>query len=363
MSTIGFVGLPQSGKTTLFDALTGLHRETGFATGAQVNNASMKIPDERHSKLCAIFKPKKSVLAGIDVTDVPGVVPDADATRKEGAKSPGELLAALREADALVVVVRGFGGESVLHPHGSVDALRDVGEVKTLLLLADLDIAEKRIAKLRASVNKPTKTQESNKKELALLERLYPYLESGEGLDGLELGVEEEKILRTFAFLTRKPMNVLVSIDEGQGAADECFAPLLAEYPGALFYQSKLQMEIAELDEADREQFVEEMGIEPHAREKLIRRFADLLGVRVFFTVGEDEVRAWMINAGDNAQRAAGKIHTDMERGFIRAEVVGYDDFMECGSEREAKARNKMRLEGKEYVVEDGDIISFRFSA
>ena len=137
----------------------------------------------------------------------------------------------------------------------------------------------------------------------------------------------------------------------------------MAEYPDAFFFQAKLQQEIAELDEADREQFVEEMGIETHAKEKLLRRFSDQLGIRVFFTVGADEVRAWVISAGDNAQCAAGKIHTDMERGFIRAEVTSYDDFIECGSEREAKARNKMRLEGKEYIVLDGDIISFRFSA
>ncbi len=363
MSTIGFVGLPQSGKTTLFDVLTGLHREMGFAAGQQVNTASIKIPDERHDKLCEIFKPKKSVLAGINITDVPGVLPDDDASRNEGAKSPGELLAALRQADALVAVVCGFAGESVVHPHGGVDALRDVGEVKTLLLLTDLDIAEKRIAKLKALINKPTKTQESNKKELALLERLHPYLESGDGLDGAQISTEEEITLRTFAFLTRKPMMVLVNIDEGQSADDECFAGLLAEYPDTFFFQAKLRQEIAELDEADREQFVEEMGLETHAKEKLIQRFSNLLGIRVFFTVSADEVRAWMINSGDNAQRAAGKVHTDMERGFIRAEVVGYDDFMECGSEREAKARNKVRLEGKEYIVLDGDIIFFRFSA
>jgi len=364
MTKIGLVGLPQSGKTTIFDALTGLHRETGFAAAAHphVNIASIRIPDERFEKLCEILKPKKSVPAHIDIIDVPGISPDADSKKFEGGKSPAELLAALREADALIAVIRAFRNEGVPHLHGKADALRDIDEVRTLLLLTDLDVAERRIKKLKVSVTRPAKTLEQDKEELALLERLHPLLESGEGLDHAKLNPAEEKLLRAFAFLTRKPLIVLVNTDENQSPEDAAFSKLREEHPDALFLKGKLQQEISELDEADREQFLGEMGVDASAQEITIKRCVELLNLRTFFTTIHDEIRAWMVHAGDSAPDAAGKVHTDMQHGFIRAEVIHYDDFIACGSAKEAKARNLMKLEGKGYEVLDGDIIAFRFS-
>ncbi len=360
MTRIGLVGLPQSGKTTIFEALTGM--EIDASARRQVNTASVSVPDERHSGLCDIFKPKKSVLSRIEFIDVPGVSTVDGPRKSEGGGSPGELLAALREADALVIVARAFQNTGVHHIHGGIDSLRDVEEVRTLLLLADLEVAEKRLEKLKVAVTKPTGLQDENKKELALLERIRPFLESGEGLDAADLDGAEEKKLRAFAFLTRKPILVAANIGDDQPEDGEEFKTLRAQYPDAMYIHGRLQREISELDEADRRAFIEEMDLDCSVKDKLIRRCAELLRLRVFFTVGSDEVRAWQINAGDSALIAAGKIHTDMQRGFIRAEVTSYEDFIECGSEREAKARNKMRLEGRDYVVRDGDILGIRFS-
>jgi len=360
---VGFMGLPASGKTTIFDALTGLHRQVGFAGARKDADAvSVRVPDERLDHLCALHNPEKCTNATIDIVDIPGIEPESDAIKTAERASRSALLGALREADALLVVVRAFSNDNVPHIHSTIDPLRDLDEIDVILLLSDLDHVERRIEKLRVSVNKPTKTQDKEKEELRILERIHPALSEGKAISTVHLNPEEKKQLRGFRFLTQKPRLVLVNIDETQSPDDPSFAPLKAKAPDALFIRGQLEMELSQLDEADRKSFMREMGITSSAQERLLRACYQLLGLRAFFTIGEDEVRAWTVTAGDTAIIAAGKIHTDFAQGFIRAEVIRYDDFKACGSEKEAKAKNLIRLEGKEYIVQDGDMLNIRFS-
>jgi len=359
------MGLPASGKTTIFDALTGLHRQVGFAGPRKgADTVNVHVPDDRLTRLCAIFQPKKCIAALLGIVDVPGLEPESAAVKEAERASRAELLGTLRETDALLVVVRAFRNENVPHIHGGIDPLRDLEEIEVIKLLSDLDLVERRIERLRVSVTKPTKTQEKEKEELHILEKIHPALSEGKPISSVGLNQEEERIMRGFRFLTQKPRLVVVNIDENQSEGDAGFAPIKAKAPDLVFVRGQLEMELAQLEEADRKAFMEEMGIESAARERLLRGCYSLLGLRTFFTHGEDEVRAWTIAAGDNAVTAAGKIHTDFAAGFIRAEVTHYDDLMACGgSEKEVKARNLLRLEGKEYVVKDGDMLAIRFSA
>lgn len=357
---VGFMGLPASGKTTVFDALTGLHRQVGFAGSARgAESVSIRVPDERLDRLREALQPGKVTPALLEILDVPGIEPENVEKHAADRTSRAELLATLRETDALLLVVRAFRNDDVPHIHGSVDPQRDLEEIDVIMLLSDLDMVEKRIEKLRASLKRPGKPQEQEKEELRILEKIHPAISEGKPVSSVGLNVEEQRICGGFHFLTEKARLAVINIDENQDPAD--FAPITA-LP-ALFIRGKLQKEISELDEADRETFLREMGVDAAAREKLIKCCYDILGLRTFFTgVGGKELRAWTIRAGDTALTAAGKIHTDIARGFIKAEVLHYDDFLSCGSIKEAKAKNLFKLEGKNYVVRDGDIITVRCS-
>ncbi|RKY26593.1 MAG: redox-regulated ATPase YchF [Planctomycetota bacterium] len=359
---VGFIGLPASGKTTIFDVLTGLHREVGFAgshRGTEV--ASVRVPDKRLDRICEVVQPKKRSPALLEIVDVPGIEPENVDKPTTDRASRAELLAALRETDALLFVVRAFQNDNVPHIHGNIDAFRDLEEIEVIMLLADLDMVEKRMEKLRVSAKRPTSAREQDKEEMHILEKIHPALSEGRPISEVGLNREEEKTCRGFSFLTQKPRLVIINIDENQNADDPAFAKILRKPHKCLFTRGQLQKEISELDEEDREMFIKEMNMDGFARDKLIRYCYDILGLRTFFTAGKTDCHAWTIQAGETAIQAAGKIHSDMARGFIRAEVIHYDDFLSCGSLREAE-KTVQRLEGKEYVVQDGDIINIRFS-
>ena len=361
---VGFMGLPASGKTTIFDALTGLHREVGFAGSKRgVESVTVRVPDERLERLQKTLNPKKWSPAHLEIVDVPGIEPESVARHTTDRASRAELLATLRDTDALLTIIRAFQNDNVPHIHGDADAVRDLDEIDVIMLLADLDLVEKRIEKLRVSIKRPTKTRQEEKEELQILEKIQPALSEGKPIASVGLNVEEEKIFRGFRFLTQKPRLAVINMDENQDAGDAAFAPIKEKPFPCLFIRGQLQMEISELDEADREAFLKEMGVDASARDTLIKHCYDILGLRTFFTTAHDELRAWTIHAGETALQAADRVHTDMARGFIRAEVLHYPDFESCGSFKEAKAKNLVKLEGKDYVVQDGDILTIRFSA
>ncbi len=353
---LGLVGLPASGKTTIFHALTEGKSESAPHDPHAPRIASVKIPDPRVDFLAAMYKPKRAVYASIDYVDIKGIM--SEAGREENAR----LLAALRECDALVHVVRHFENQNMPHPRGSIDPQRDISEVNTELLFADLSIAETRIEKLKKSVTHPTPHQAEEKLELAVLLRCKEALESGRRIYHIGLHPEEARHLRAFRFLTEKPMILLLNVGEKDTRKD--FSELLGKFEAEanLAMCAEMEMEIAALDPADRPAFLADLGIEHPAGGLLKAASYRVLKQRTFFTANESEVHAWNVTEGDNAVTAAGKVHTDMARGFIRAEVVKFDDLKAAGSMKDARAHGKLKVEGRDYLVEDGDVIYYRFS-
>lgn len=352
---VGIVGLPYSGKTSLFQAITGAHGAVVDHSGS-AQLATVSVPDERIDKISATINPKKITYALVDFLDVAGVQTDME---KEHAV---KILSSVREVDGIVNVIRFFESPSAPpHPRGSLDPKRDLAEIEAELIVADLDIVEKRLEKLEKQVQRPTPTQERDKKEFALMKRLKEALEVGQRIHSLNLGPEDSLLVRAFQFLSEKPMLNVLNV--GEESIHSAAAKAAAEALGAntVVIGAKTEKEIAELDPADREAFLKDLGITEPASRRIIRACYDALGLRSFLTAGEPEVRAWTIKVGDNAVTAASKIHTDLARGFIRAEVIAYDDFVKFGSIKEAKNQGKMRLEGKEYIVQDGDIMMIRF--
>jgi len=359
---IGIVGLPTTGKTTLFNLLTGSEEETaGFATGkVEAHTGMVKIPDERIDFLAAHYKPKKITPATIELTDVPGLVQGASTGKGVG----NQFLDAIRKVDALIHLVRVFENDQVLHPEGSIDPLRDIETINMELLFSDLGVIENRIERIQAG-KKITKEHQA---EMEVMKKCQEALENGRLIHELDMDEDEQEMLRTFGFLSEKPMMMVVNIDEKQLSegtypqqeAVEAFCkernmPLIA-------LSAKSEQEISQLEDEDREMFMEELGIEEPGIHRVARAAYDLLGLISFLTTGEDEVRAWPIRKNTIAKKAAGKIHTDIEKGFIRAEVTAFEDFKEHPSTAKLKELGKVRLEGKEYIVKDGDIINFRFN-
>jgi len=342
----GLVGYSQSGKTTLFNALTGLHKGGGGGR-AQVNLGAIKVPDPRIDALSAIFKPKKTTYAEMHFVDVPGPA-------GKGTGLDAEALKALAGVDAFCLVVRGFPAVDGT----PVDPERELRDFDAELVLHDLALVEKRLDRLRKEGHKGTG-------EFHELERLHAHLDEGKPLRGMRWSDAEEKELVHFAFLSRRPLLVVVNVGEEAAAA---LAPAAVERAArerdceVLSLCAAVEAEIAELAPAEQPEFLASIGLAEPAQARFIRAAYHLLDLISFFTVGEDEVRAWPIRRGDRAPRAAGRIHSDLERGFIRAEVVHYDDFIALGSESKARHEGKLRLEGKEYVVEDGDILNIRFA-
>lgn len=354
-----FIGFPACGKTTLFNAVTGAGQPVGrYAGGTEIQTAVVEVADPRVEKLCEIYHPKKRVPAQVDCADVTGLVSGTGSGKEVSA----EILGKVRQTELLVLVVRAFEDEAVPHPLDSVDPRRDLAETESELLFADLAVCEARVEKLRVQTKKPTKTREQDLKELAVQERLHAQLSESRPLRELELSTDEQKLLGSFQYLTAKPQLVVFNVGENDlGDETGKAAELVGEFPGATALCARLEMEIAQLPPEERAEFLQEMGLSEPASTRLIREIYRAAGLRSFFTVGPDEVRAWTIRAGDNAVTAAGSIHSDFAHAFIRAEVFSYDELLAAGgSEKEVKARGKWRLEGKEYIVQDGDILCIR---
>ena len=357
---LAVIGLSASGKTTVFNAVTGAHRQTGDYSTApgHVNVEVVKVHDERVPLLEETFQPKKIVLPSIEYMDLAGLFADTGSGRGHDA----QLLATIREADALVKVIRAFESDRVPHLKGSVDPMRDLRDLDSEMLVADLDIAEKRIEKLESSVKRRTPDQEREKRELALLLRCREAMDQAQSLADLEFSEEEEKLLSGFLFLTEKPSVLVLNVGEDQIGDESIIEPFRGPAAEVIPMCATIEIELSDLEEDDRADFMADLGITELTGHKLIAASHKALDLHPFFTTAHDELGVWMVREGDNAVDAAGKIHTDMARGFIRAEVVSFDDLKELGSMKEAKAKGRARLEGKDYIVQDGDIITFRFN-
>ncbi|MBE7463445.1 MAG: redox-regulated ATPase YchF [Planctomycetes bacterium] len=356
---LGIIGFPASGKTSLFNAVTGGAQPVGqYSNQPGQHLGIMTVPDARLWKLRDMYKPKSFKPAVVDCLDFTGLISGSGGGGKE---IKGELLGKLREVDAIVQIVRAFESDDVPHVLESVDPLRDFGEIDSELLFADLAQTTTRVEKLRVQATKPTKTQEQDKKELATLEKVLALLEDGKPVRQFKPANEDEqKHVDAFQFLTDKEQVVVFNVGEGDLGPGGKGEELEAKHPGSVALCAKLEMEIGQLPEAERAVFLADMGIKEAASAKLARQAFAALGSIAFFTVGEDEVRAWTIQRGDTAVVAAGKIHTDLSKGFIRAEVFSYEELIAAGDEKAVKAAGKFRLEGKEYVVQDADIVHVR---
>ena len=344
---LGIVGLPNVGKSTLFNSLTKAGAESAnypFCT-IDPNVGVVTVPDERLNVLGEMYHTKKIIPAAIEFVDIAGLVKGAS----KGEGLGNQFLANIREVDAIVHVVRCFEDSNIVHVDGSVDPLRDIETINLELIFSDLEILERRIAK----TTKVARNDKTAAKELALLEKIKAHLEDNrlaKTFDGAE-DEEEEEWLKSYNLLTYKPVIYAANVAEDDLADD-----------GANNKGVQEVREYAELDDDEKKMFLEDLGLTESGLEKLIKASYKLLGLISYLTAGEPEVRAWTITKGTKAPQAAGKIHTDFERGFIRAEVVSYDDLMECGSHTAAKEKGLIRLEGKDYVVQDGDIMLFRFN-
>ncbi len=358
----GIIGLPQSGKSTIFNALSGAHAAVGdYSTAKAANFAIVKIPDPRIDRLVEIFQPRKITHAEVEYIDIAGLTRDASSERKKEAA----YIHSIRMADALLQVVRCFDNPDVPHPDGSVDPKRDIAEVDSELLLADMMVVENRLSKLERQMKVAAKDRD--KAEVGLLKKLQESLESEKPLRELDLTAGEIKQIGTFGFLTLKPMLYILNLGENQLSDrhiwEDDFAYLIElTGSGIASICGSLQMDIAGLAEAERADFMRELGIESAASDVIINKSFGLLGMIVFLTGGEEEVHSWPIRRGTNAHSAAGEIHSDIQRGFIKAEVAGYDDLDKLGSWSKARDVGKLHLHGKDYIVQDGDVILFRFN-
>ncbi len=358
---IGIIGLPNSGKTTIFNALTrGQVETTAFSSGKiDVHTAMVDVPDPRVETLAKMFNPRKTIHARVQYNDIAGL------TKGIGEKGglDGNLLNQITQNDALVHVVRAFDDANVPHIQDTIDPVRDLEIMDTELILSDLGVVERRLQRIEAGVKKGGGTpaeREALAKEKELLARFKAQLENGKPLRDFEF--ENGTPLLSLALVTLKP--ILVVLNSGERTAKEPQDIVNYEHKKTLtvMLQGKLEMELAQMSPDDERAFLDEYGIKEPGLDKMIRLSYSLLGLQSFFTVGEDEVRAWTIPIGTQAVDAAGTIHTDFARGFIRAEVIGYDEMIACGGMAEARKRGLLRLEGRDYVVEDGDILSIRFN-
>lgn len=358
---IGICGAPGSGKTTVFNVLARARAEVGGyrAPGSGPNLAVVKVPDERIERLAEIYKPKKVVPAEVTYLDVGGIVRGAG---REGANA---FLAQLRNADMLLQVVRAFGGGA----QGAPNPLQELEEVQIELLLADLDVAERRIERLKkeAQLGKGTPNEHQQRLlELALFERIQAGLANEQPVRDLELSNADRRLLKSYALLTAKPLLVLLNVEEpgpdAEALAAQAAAACQHQATGAAALAGKLEMELAELAPEEAAEFMAELGIAESGLSRVIQHSYQLSNLITFLTVGPDECRAWSIPAGSTAVEAAGAIHTDLARGFIRAEVVPYEDLIACGSQAEARKRGLLRTEGKSYTVADGDVIEVLFN-
>lgn len=349
---LGIIGLSQAGKTTIFNALTRGNAPTTASAGRfEVHTAVVDVPDARVDRLSAMFKPRKTIYAKVTYTDIAGLEGGA---AKAGIS--GQLLNQLTQMDGFLLVVRAFVDENVPHAAGSVDPKRDIEAMTSELLLNDLIAVERKLERLTEERKKGGTDKTINERQTALFTRLHETLNASTPLRQLDLTADESRELASFGLLSRKPLLTVFNLSEGQQSPGvELDRPSVA-------LMGKLEMEIAQLNPDDAAAFMKEYGIEELGLSKMIRLSYDLLSLQSFFTVGEDEVRAWTVERGATAVEAAGAIHTDLQHGFVRAEVVAYEDLVALGGMNEAKTKGKLRLEGKEYPVKDGDILHVRFN-
>ena len=364
---IAIVGLAGCGKTTVFNTLTRGHAETGGYGGVTLNVGVVKVPDPRLGLLAEVFRPKKIVHADVTYIDLPA--PPASTEGHVGTDElPAEHLARLRDSDALLHVVRAWDDPHHPHASGSVDPRRDLEQLDLEFTLADLAMVDRRLERLKASGRHGTPAErEANEREQAILERLKPALEAGTPIRDLGLDEDDEKVLRGFRFLTQKPVLILLNVGEADLAnAPKLIAGIASGYQhrhamvDAL--SARIEMELGELEPDEAAVFMDELGLHESSLDRVIALSYRLVGLISFLTAGPDEVRAWPIPDGSNAVDAAGAIHTDLARGFIRAETIAYEDLLAMGSMAEAKKHGKVRSEGKTYRVRDGDVIEILFS-
>lgn len=350
---LGIIGMPMVGKTTMFTLLTGSGDK---GSPGKTQTAIARIPDPRIDYLSGVFKPKKTTYAQLEVIDIPGLTPG-------GEKNAALFLDAVRRADALLHVVRLFDNESVPYIYDSIDPMRDIETINYELLLSDLDLIEKRIERINSN-----KKRSQMLRELGLLERLRDALSDEKPISSVTIDDDEQEMMSTYQFLTNKPLLICLNISENEINQEEYpQKDRIMEFSRqtnipVVAVSAEIEREIAELEPTEKEAFMQDLGITETGLAKISRSMYERLGLISFFTVGEDEVKAWTIEAGTSARKAAGKIHSDIERGFIRAEVVDYQVFKDLGSMAAVKEKGLFRLEGKEYVVKDGEIVHFRFN-
>lgn len=362
--TAGIVGLPNVGKSTLFNAITNqkiLAENYPFAT-IEPNVGIVTVPDERMDHLKEMYDPQRFIPTAYEFTDIAGLVKGAS----KGEGLGNKFLSHIRETDAIVEVVRCFDDGKIIHVEGNIDPIRDIETINLELAIADLDIINNRLERVAKKAR--TSKDKDDILEVEVLEKCKKALEENTPIRQLEFSEEEGKILKTYSFLTGKPIIYVANIEESEiNEEDNDYVKKVREYASrenakVVSLCAKVEEELSELEEADKQEMLEGLGLDGSGLDKLIKATYDILGLATYFTVGKDEVRAWTFKKGMNAKKCAGIIHTDFEKGFIRAEVISYEDLIKYGSELKVKEAGKARLEGKDYLMQDGDICHFRFN-
>ena len=362
--TAGIVGLPNVGKSTLFNAITNqkiLAENYPFAT-IEPNVGVVTVPDKRMDKLKEMYEPNKFIPTAYEFTDIAGLVKGAS----QGEGLGNKFLSHIREVDAIVEVVRCFDDSNITHVEGGIDPIRDIETINLELAISDLDIINNRLERVAKKAR--TTKDKADLLEVETLELCKKSLEKNIPIRRLDLNEEQKKIIKSYSFLTEKPIIYLANVKESELAeADNEYVKKVKEYAASenakvVSLCAKVEEDLSDMSDEDKKEMLEALGIEESGLNKLITATYDILGLATYFTVGKDEVRAWTYKKGMNAKECAGIIHTDFEKGFIRAEVMSYEDLIECGSELKVKEAGKARLEGKDYLMQDGDICHFRFN-